>query len=161
MIKSLAMLLSVLLASALGCTSEDALPSTATITDAGSFRLEGHVVNCEASATSGSIVSSTDSLESISIQLNDTTTKSGELRYFSLDFQRSADQPNAPYQLELAMYASAHDKPVVFYENVVATLRETSPGVVSGTFTNGKPGQSTVNEGSFTNVHVRPPANQY
>lgn len=57
------------------------------------------------------------------------------------------------------MYCAGRFKPLVFYHNVVATLRETSPGVFSGTFYDSKPGLTSVSEGSFTNVHVHPPNN--
>jgi len=91
----------LLLVGMVGCTQEDGtLPTSVTVTDAGHYRLAGQVVSCQVSATSGSILSSTDSLESISVQL-DAPTKlpTNASSYLILDFQRSATQPNTPYHL--------------------------------------------------------------
>jgi len=152
----------LLLVGMLGCTQEDGtLPSSVTITNAGRYRLADQVVSCQASATSGYILSSTDSTESISVDLTAIAAPSpNSSPYLSLDFHRSASQPGAPYELELVMYLDGdNNTPPEFPDNVVATLHEMSPGVVSGTFSTNKPGQYSFSEGSFTNVHVRPPGN--
>ncbi|OGX91266.1 hypothetical protein [Hymenobacter coccineus] len=98
----------VALGTALSCTRQENLVPATTTADTGSFRMEGRVVSCQATATSGYILSSVDSLVSVSVQLEDTAdATSGDLRFLALDFQRPGNQPNAPYQLALAMYCAS------------------------------------------------------
>jgi hypothetical protein len=156
-------LLSALLLSIVGCHREDMLPTAATISDAGIYRLDSRAISCQASATSGYVLSDTDSMESISVQLDTPSALSTNTSsYLILSFYRSTGQHNAPYRLNLVTYFGGDSTvPVAFPDNVVATLHETSLGVVSGNFTSNKPGQHTFSEGSFTNVHVKPPANVF
>ena len=153
-------LLSLLLIILFGCTKEGGtLPSSITDTNTGGYQLNGQAVSCQASATSGYILSSTDSLESLAIHLAAPPALATPASpYLILDFQRSATRPNTPYHLELATYFDGnYTKSIVFPDNIVAIIHETSRGVVSGTFATNKPGRYRFREGLFTNVHVQPP----
>jgi hypothetical protein len=136
-------LLPLLLVALFGCASEDStLPSSVTDTNAGSYRLNSQVVSCQASATSGYILSGADSLESVSVQLEAPSKLSTSASpYLILDFHRLAAQPNTPYQLDLVTYFDGdYTKSVMFPDNVVATLQKKSTNVVSGTFSTKKSG---------------------
>ncbi len=72
-----------------------------------------------------------------------------------LDYHKPAGQPDTQYQVSLTTYLAGSSKEIVFYEGIVGTLTETSPGVFAGTFTSSHPENSPLTAGTFTGARLR------
>jgi hypothetical protein len=151
----------------MSCTKADDQPAVTT-PNVGSYRFEGRLVSCQASATTSSSYSvhpvspdslnyfvSDDSTKIVSISLNATSEGKANPPALLLSYERPGGQPGAAYHLAIVTYLSGNNtEPAVFPDHIAGTLRETSTGLFEGTFTNTKPGSSQLSEGSFNNVHV-------
>jgi hypothetical protein len=151
----------------MSCTKADDQP-VETIPNVGSFRFEGRIVRCHASATTSSSYSlhsvspdslnylvSDDSTKTVSISLNATSEGKANSPSLILDYDRPGGQTGAAYHLAIVTYLPGSDtEPVASLDHIAGTLRETNTGLFEGTFTNTKPGSSSLSEGSFSNVRV-------
>lgn len=159
--KLYALLLPALLTSLLGCTQENDQLATAMVANAGSYKFTGKLVKCQASATSGEIISQQEHLESIAVDLHAISSNPDSTSSLFLSFQRPIGQPSSAYQLAQGVIYFANSKqPPAFYDDVVATLHETNDGLVSGTFSCAGPTKCPISAGTFTRVLVKPPGNE-
>jgi hypothetical protein len=149
-------LISLLLLSTLGCSKKDD-PATPTI-GTSSYKVSGRLVTGQARATLQPLGASQQT-QVLYISLSDTPTYQPTTQTVLLTFEKPVGQSSAAYQLT-AMPYSPNGTPsadIVRYANDVTTIRETSTGVFSGTFSGNSTSPytgSTLSEGVFTDARL-------
>ena len=90
------------------------------------------------------------------INISDTPQLQSNTQTVLLTFQKQPGQPNTAYQLYTIAYSKDGTLQPINYANNVTTLKETSSGVFSGTFsgTSTSPTGHTISEGVFTDAHL-------
>ena len=144
-----------LLLSTLGCSKkEDATPTPASNT--ASYKLGGVVHTCEAAAYTSSSGGTTPT-DMLSLTLLTTPEPASGKEYAILYFTKATGQPTSAYQMSSIGYFTKGSSTGVLYSNNVTSVKQTSGGGFSGTFTGtfsstSGQGGSAITEGVFTDV---------
>jgi hypothetical protein len=149
--------LTTLLLSLLACITEERLPPAPAVSTT-AFRYAGRLVSCEATATTsasyavryiGSNSYATTDIVSIDLHATGQADPAALLLTYECPHGKSA------YDLTIVIYLSGKDNdPPALLDYIAGTLCETNSGFFKGSFTNTKPGSSSLSEGRFTHVPI-------
>jgi hypothetical protein len=147
----------LLLVSTLGCSKKDDPAATPAI-GTGSYKVTGNAISGQARAFLSANVNSTK-VDVLSISITDTPTLQSTTRTVNVFFQKPTGQSSTAYQLTEIVYYPNNTNPLdmLTFANSTATIKETSTGVFSGTFSGSstKPTAGIIlSEGVFTDARL-------
>jgi hypothetical protein len=145
-----------LLLSTLGCSKKD--DPAAPVVGTSSYKVSGRLVSGQARATLQPLGPGQQT-QVLYISLSDTPTFQPTTQTVLLTFEKPVGQANAAYQLTDMTYSpnGTSNADMVRYANDVTTIRETSTGVFSGTFSGKSTSPytgTTLSEGMFTDARL-------
>lgn len=145
-----------LLLSTLGCSKKDdpATPAVGT----GSYKVSNRLVTGQSRAALQPVAAGQQT-QVLYIYLSDTPTFQATTQTVLLTFEKPIGQSSTAYQLTAMTYSpdGISNATMVTYANDVTTIRETSTGVFSGTFSGKSTSPytgSTLSEGVFTDARL-------
>ncbi|MVN77804.1 hypothetical protein GO988_15845 [Hymenobacter sp. HMF4947] len=139
------------------CAKKDQpLPTLTPTPGVGSYLLDGRLISCQVMAQLSSRMNKGgQTFEDLLITLNTTAPTTGTSEALTLNFERLAGQP--PYVLTSSIYHNSSQAVGASYDNNrLATLTETSTGVLEGTFsgTTFYTATSTITNGVFKDARL-------
>jgi hypothetical protein len=145
----------LLLAGSLGCSKKDTPAPTPTL-GTGSYKVTRDAISGQVRAFLSTNVNGTK-VDVLNLAFSDTPTLQNNTRRLDLSFEKPTGQPSTAYQLTEMLYYPNNTNPldVLTFKNNVATIKETSPGVFSGTFSGTTASSIVLSEGVFTDARLQ------